>query len=87
MLASRRGRYVFDGLGVRDAVGRLALDLGVRSRATEIVWGASRGLTERAISGNDALARAGLSYFAGARVRGRDLAHAVARGVWGLARR
>jgi flavin-dependent dehydrogenase len=81
MLAARRGRYVFDGLGVRDAVGRLALDLGVRSRATEIVWGASRGLTERAISGNDALARAGLSYFAGARVRGGDLLGAVTRGM------
>jgi menaquinone-9 beta-reductase len=84
MLAARRGRFAFDGFGVRDAVGRLALDLGVRSRATEIVWGATRDLSERAISGNDALARAGLAYFRGARVSGRDLLGAVSRAVWGL---
>lgn len=81
MLAARRGRYAFDGLGVRDAVGRLSLDLGVRSRATEIVWGASRDLSERAISGNDALARAGLAYFRGAQVSGRDLLGAASRAV------
>ncbi len=57
--------------------GRLGLDLHVRGRALGFTYGRTRALVERAIVADDALARAGLDYFAGRRVSRRDLAGAL----------
>ena len=57
--------------------GRLGLDLGVRGRALGFAYGRTRKLMERTIVDDDALARAGLAYFAGEHVSRVDLMRAV----------
>ncbi len=57
--------------------GRLGLDLGVRARAVDWVYGDTRRPVERAITSSQALARAGLSYFRGEHVSRFDLARAA----------
>lgn len=55
---------------------RLGLDLRIRNLALPWVYDASRSRMERLVSSSEALARAGLDYFAGRRVSRRDLARA-----------
>lgn len=56
---------------------RLGLDLAVRSRAAQHVYGAARPLMERYVTNSRAIVEAGMSWFAGERIPRRMLAKAV----------
>ena len=56
---------------------RVGLDLGIRTRLAPWIYGATRPLAERWITGSRDLSDAGLSYFAGERVSRRKLAGAA----------
>jgi len=60
---------------------RLGLDLLVRSRAAKLVYGKTRPLVERWVTSSPALAKAGMTYFAGERAPRQ----ALARAAWDLA--
>jgi flavin-dependent dehydrogenase len=56
---------------------RVGLDLGIRTRAAPWIYGRTRLLAERWITGSPDLSAAGLRYFAGERVSRRHLASAA----------
>jgi len=72
----RRRSFGFEDYGRFMWGDSLAVDLRIRAHALPWVYGSTRGVAERLVANSDALARAGLDYFAGRPVSRRDVARA-----------
>lgn len=70
--------YRFTGYRRAMRRARIGTDLRIRAAAVELVYGRTRPIVERWVTGSEALARAGMSYFAGERVSRAELARAAA---------
>ncbi|MCA9622986.1 MAG: NAD(P)/FAD-dependent oxidoreductase [Myxococcales bacterium] len=75
--AVTRSDFTFADYPERVRRSRVGLDLRIRRAATPWIYGAQRPLVERWVSRSQALARAGMAYFAGRRVPRGELLRAA----------